>query len=126
MPVGQRTVGLETGDDPDPDVALPRGGADARRDIVPEFSFSLVTTSSKRNGQSSSPFIIAGVAFLPCRWLRVEELWARRLSERLPLPCQTEANLRSGRQPSRLTRTPNRCGRFGAGSVMSVNTWTAA
>jgi len=32
MPVGQRTVGLETGDDPDPEVGLPRGGADARRD----------------------------------------------------------------------------------------------
>ena len=32
MPVGQRTVGLETGDDPDPEIGLPRGGADARRD----------------------------------------------------------------------------------------------
>ena len=32
MPVGQRAVGLETGDDPDPEVGLPRGGADARGD----------------------------------------------------------------------------------------------
>jgi hypothetical protein len=32
MPVGQRTMGLETGDDPNPEVALPRGGADARGD----------------------------------------------------------------------------------------------
>ena len=29
MPVGQRAVGLETGDDADPEVGLPRGGADA-------------------------------------------------------------------------------------------------
>jgi len=32
MPVGQRAVGLETGDDSDPEVRLPRGGADARGD----------------------------------------------------------------------------------------------
>jgi len=32
VPVGQGAVGLETGDDPDPEIGLSRGGADAGGD----------------------------------------------------------------------------------------------